>query len=510
MSVEIGLGTPLADALNAAIQPKLLEVGWGTGGGDDSALAEYIILMLVNGKTQDQIAAELAGDLLNLSPDDPVVHDFSKWLFDQIHILSTHDGQGNGGDSMGDFSPGDAAGGDMDTDMGSHGMPELNAPTGPRSMRNGNFRGGRDKRMFGHMSKAMERSNDTVLHRVRGQTGNERINTHGRAPPTGPRGGRGGLMRNHNNNSSSNNINNNISRGLAVGAMAGAAGGPVFPQWQMQGPPSQIDVMAMLEQQSQMMLELSQQMMNNGNRGFGHQRRGKSLFERTQDPRHKNNFRRGQGQGQGQGGQADANEDETNMENAAEGEDVDMAGKRDAPNPDETVCKYNLHCTNKDCKFAHQSPAAPPGVSIDINDICSFGAACKNRKCVGRHPSPAARLAHQGEQDCKFFPNCQNPRCPFRHPAMPLCRNGADCTTPNCTFTHVKTKCKYIPCLNPTCAFAHEEGQQGGFKDKVWTPDQGQGHFSERKFVDDTAEEELIKPDTENKEEMVQDEEIIG
>lgn len=126
MSVEIGLGTPLADALNAAIQPKLLEVGWGTGGSDDSALAEYIILMLVNGKTQDQIAAELSGDLLNLSPDDPVVHDFSKWLFEQIHILSAQNGQGNGGDAGG-FSHGDATGGDMDTDMGSQDLSELNA-----------------------------------------------------------------------------------------------------------------------------------------------------------------------------------------------------------------------------------------------------------------------------------------------------------------------------------------------------------------------------------------------
>ncbi|KAL6896173.1 hypothetical protein HDV57DRAFT_481510 [Trichoderma longibrachiatum] len=497
MSVEIGLGTPLADALSAAIQPKLVEVGWGTGGGDESALAEYIILMLVNGKTQDQIAAELSGDLLNLPLDDPVVHDFSRWLFEQIHMLNAQGGQGNSGDSMGNTSQGDAAGA-MDTEMGSSNTGELNAPTGPRSMRNGNgnIRGGRDKRMFGQMSKAMDRSNDNVLHRVRTQTGGERINTHGRAPPSGPRGGRGGLMRNQNN------------RGMPVGPMGGAPGAPGFPQWPMpQGHPSQLDVMALLEQQSQMMLELSQQMMNNGNRGFGHQRRGKSLFERTQDPRHKNNFRRGQGQAQGQ---PDANGEDSNMEGGAEGEDVDMGGKREPPNPDETVCKYNLHCTNKDCKFAHQSPAAPPGTSVDVNDVCSFGAACKNRKCVGRHPSPAARLAHQSEQDCKFFPNCQNPRCPFKHPSMPLCRNGADCTTPNCKFTHVKTKCRFNPCLNPTCAFAHEEGQQGGFKDKVWTPGQGQEHVSERKFVDENAEEQLIRPETENKQEMARDEEITA
>src|SRR5271156_3094071 len=89
MSVEVSLETPLAEALNAAIQPKLVEVGWSTGGGDESALAEYIILMLVNGKTQDQIAAELSGDLLNLGPDDPGARDFSKWLFEQVEVLNS-------------------------------------------------------------------------------------------------------------------------------------------------------------------------------------------------------------------------------------------------------------------------------------------------------------------------------------------------------------------------------------------------------------------------------------
>jgi hypothetical protein len=173
-----------------------------------------------------------------------------------------------------------------------------------------------------------------------------------------------------------------------------------------------------------------------------------------------------------------------------------MSGeKRNPPNPDDSICKYNLHCTNRECKFAHQSPAAPPGVTVDVSDVCSFGAACKNRKCVGRHPSPATKLAHQGEQDCKFFPNCHNPRCPFKHPSMPLCRNGANCTTEGCKFTHVKTKCKFNPCMNPTCAFAHDAGQQGGFKDKVWTAEAGQEHMSDRKFVAEDGQTELIKPD---------------
>lgn len=125
MPVEIVLGTPLADAINAAIQPKLLEVGWGSG-GSETALAEYIILMLVNGKTQDQIAAELSGDLLSLPLDDPDVLSFAKWLFEQINALN---GQVNGGQaSGGDFASQDnAMAGEMDTDMTANDTPELNA-----------------------------------------------------------------------------------------------------------------------------------------------------------------------------------------------------------------------------------------------------------------------------------------------------------------------------------------------------------------------------------------------
>ena len=97
MSVEVVLDSPLAQALNSAIQPKLVEVGWSTGGADDSALSEYIILMLVNGKTQDQIAAELSGDLLNLGPDDPGARDFSQWLFQQVDVLNSQQSGGDGG-----------------------------------------------------------------------------------------------------------------------------------------------------------------------------------------------------------------------------------------------------------------------------------------------------------------------------------------------------------------------------------------------------------------------------
>ncbi|KAL0938774.1 nuclear polyadenylated rna-binding protein [Colletotrichum truncatum] len=485
MTVQVVLNTPLADALSAAIQPKLIEAGWAS---DDAALAEYIILMLVNGRTQEQIAHELATDLLGLAPDDPACSDFAAWLFQQVEQLNAqlNGTQPEGGNAMAGMPQQNAGFGDMDTDMGANEANELNAPTGPRSMRNGpNPRGGREKRMLGHMSKAMDRSTDSVLHRTRG---NDRINSHARGPPTGPRGGMGRGGR------SMNGRGVNIQAGL--NAMAGMNGQQVPPgmngmngmngAWAMPGQqPNQMDLMAMMEQQAQMMSQLQQQLMNQSG-GRGGRRGGKSLFDRTQN---RNNFRNNR---------QPNDKSDSAMTEGAEGDDVEMGqSKREPPNPDETVCKYNLHCTNKECKFAHQSPAAPPGTTVDLNDVCTFGAACKNRKCVGRHPSPAARLAHQSEQDCKFFPNCTNPRCPFRHPEMPLCRNGAGCTTEGCKFTHVKIKCRFNPCKNPHCVYTHDEGQQGVFKDKVWTAD-GNSHVSERQYVDPKAETEVILPESEN------------
>ncbi|KAL7628786.1 hypothetical protein AAE478_000301 [Parahypoxylon ruwenzoriense] len=491
MAIEVAMNTPLADALNMAIQPKLVEVGWATGGADDSALSEYIVLMLVNGKTQDQIAAELAGDLLSLGPDDPGARDFAKWLFDQIEALNA---RLNGAPIQLDSTAGGAfqnaavSSTDPDTEMSiSTDGPELIAPTGPKSMRNPNPRGGREKRMLGQMAKAMDRSHDSVLHRVRAN-GNERINAH-RAPPTGPRGafGRG-----------NNRMANNRAAGFATHLNQMAGGMPPIPgapgmngvndmNWMMQGGGGQEQIFSLLQQQNQMMMQLQQQLaqQNQGGRP-----QGRSLFDRVQNPR---GARRG---GHGHvNGHRSHQADSTNVnETGAEVDDVDMTQRRELLNPETTVCKYNLTCTNKDCKYAHQSPAAPPNTTVDVNDTCMYGAACKNRKCVGRHPSPATKRAHQNEQECKFYPNCANPNCPFKHPDMPPCRNGGDCAVEGCKFTHLTTMCKYKPCTNRFCPYKHEEGQRGTFQDKVWTADGTGGHVSERKFVDQTGLEELVMP----------------
>ncbi|KAG8532644.1 uncharacterized protein KY384_002521 [Bacidia gigantensis] len=518
MAVEVALNTPLADALGNAVQSKLMETGWAAGGLDDSALGEYIILMLVNGKTQDQIAEELSTDLLSLPLEDTGPAEFSRWLFEQVGVLddelngrlpeqlpqmqSTHHAEDQGTSIRGAASrqSGDASGGDFEMREAIDDVQDGNmcvfshrvalparvltlffSPTGPKSMRNGSRAGVGNKRMVGQLNKAMDRSGEASLHRVRAQQGSERINMHNRQPPKGPR----------NDQSWNSRL---LANGRPTGGPNGAKNGPPGAATMQMTPQQQMQLMAMLEQQAQMMAQIMPQQMPGMslpgvNPAFqnGGQAPGKSLLRESKV------IRDGKG-GFAAKNQADIDQPTSNGNTSSSMEvEVSQIGES---SPD-TICKFNLKCTKKDCSYAHQSPAAPPNITVDVHDICPFGAACKNKKCVGRHPSPFQKVAHASEQDCKFFPNCTNASCPFRHPTMPMCRNGADCNREGCKFTHVRIMCKYNPCLNPDCVYKHAEGQKRGkYGDKVWTADQEKEHVSERKFIDDEmGEEELVRPD---------------
>jgi hypothetical protein len=375
-------------------------------------------------------------------------------------------------------------------------------------------------RMMGQINKAMDRTNDSVLHRVRPQQGTERINSHSREPPRGPRGNNG--LRNP-----------RIMNGRPMGGMnvpnPGMAQSPASSFMNMT-PQQQMQLFSMYEEQARMMATIfspgGQQLPGMPqpaiNPAFqnGAAPQGGSLFDRVQpNPhqqqrgrRHQNDFSKNQNQTLNQQQNQPTPMDTENPAATSTTPDPTSSMEVESSQPSKptaldatTPCKFNLHCTKQDCPYTHQSPAAPPGAPIDASDPCPFGAACKNTKCVARHPSPAQKLAHQTEQECKYQSNCTNPKCPFRHPTMPMCRNGADCKIPGCKFTHIKMACKYNPCLNARCPFKHSEGQQRGkYVDRVWTKEQGEGaegmeHVSERKFVEDeNAEEELIKPGKED------------
>ena len=488
MAAQVVANTTGATMLQSAVQTRLVELGWSTDGADDNSLAEYVVLMLQNGKTPQQVGAEMSSDM---GMDEAAASDFGHWLSEQIQLIGgqpAEDPQSAGtiqhrtgtpqedahSSGMVDADMNDAADSvdQADTSMcvspySQEILTDMNSPTGPRSMRDqrSNTPRGRDRRMLGHVNKALDRSGDGSLHRIKGAAGGAgRINTHAH-PPRGPRNQmntRGGHAQRMTN--------------VAAQAMQNGLPGTITPQQQMQ-------LLAMYEQQAQMMASIF-----NGqsppNFPGQMQTGGKSLFDRVgKNGRHGSHNQTGQQDGE-------------DMLDAPTDGSMDVDGVR--PDSSTTMCRFNLSCTNPNCFYVHQSPAATPGTTVDMADTCSFGVACKNRKCVGKHPSPAKLGPMRSEQECKFYPNCTNPSCPFKHPTMPPCRNGADCSVSGCKFSHTKTECKFNPCLNPVCPFKHKEGQRRGtFQDKVWTSGvegDGDAHVSERNFVTEEGEEDLVIP----------------
>lgn len=520
MSVTLEANSPLAISLQEAIQPKLVENGW-VAEETDATLAEYITMMLVNGKTEDQLAPELSQDLLGIEDPDgeQKVKAFVRWLFEEVKVQSeppVKEEQMNGMDaSAHDFVPAaqDAAMSDAQSmevsaayvvsrtphplmcsfsaqgkDLHSYMRTDSTCrPSGPKAMRNGSVgqRQPRDNRMLSQVNKQLSSNLPDPLKRIKGaasgQTG--RINSHtGREPPKGPR--------NQKLANGMNRMMNSGPRGMPPQGM------PMMNGAAQMNPQQTMQLLQMMEQQSAMLAQMltpgQQQDVANGKLPSGgytnphfqpNGNHSKSMFDRLE---------------------------KSVKRPRTQGSDAEMQDSDSAPaDPENTPCKFKLECKNPACPYAHQSPATTRDVAIDMSDTCTFGAACKNYKCTGKHPSPAKRNTHLQEVECRFQPNCTNPKCPFKHSNVPPCKFGADCTKPGCPFLHSKIECRYNPCTNAFCQFKHAEGQKRGkFEDKVWTAENGEGEGFDREAAvkmdkterfaglkrEEGAAEELILP----------------
>lgn len=107
------------------------------------------------------------------------------------------------------------------------------------------------------------------------------------------------------------------------------------------------------------------------------------------------------------------------------------------------ICEYHhprIPCkTFPNCKFADKC--------LYIHPNCKFDALCTRRDCPFTHASKRAfspgsipycvvikNKIPPAKKNCRFFPNCFNSKCPYIHPK--ICRYGANCQTPNCSFNH--------------------------------------------------------------------------
>lgn len=518
-SAVVDAGSDHAQQLQNAIQPKLMENGWVTD-ENDMTLAEYVTMMIVNGRDAQGVQAELGTDLLAIGDDNPEVIDFTKWLFDQVQTITQPQQQqaqqteNNGahqeqaqqstsGDAMMEdsASPAEAPYVNFSHFNQFHGNRYMrqprpwgiqqpyqqltqHRPTGPRSMRNGSGpQRGRGGRMLNQLNRNLDRSElPDNLRRIKGAAGGVgggRINSHSSrdAAPRGPK--------------------HSIARG--VGRMLnGGRGGPQNGMGMMGAAPGvdsqqQMQFMQMMEMQANMFQQMLQAIPNgaggpNGGRGGA---RGRGT--------------RGGARG-GRGGQQQAptlHAVDGKMPDGAlpsgphaggaDGMDVD--GDENGGGKFSSPCRFDLSCTNPACGFAHRGPRTTLETvpTLDMTATCSYAGKCTNKSCTARHPSPASAKPGAIPVPCKFYPNCQNAQCPFTHPNVRPCKNGGDCTTPGCTFGHSTIVCRYNPCLNQNCPYKHEAGQKRGkFEDKVWTPGDKAERFAD--FKKEDGPEELILP----------------
>ncbi|KAH9922064.1 uncharacterized protein B0H18DRAFT_1105731 [Fomitopsis serialis] len=134
-----------------------------------------------------------------------------------------------------------------------------------------------------------------------------------------------------------------------------------------------------------------------------------------------------------------------------------------------TLCKFGLKCTNALCRYSHPSPVATPESGVVLsNEACVNGKNCKDKDCIKAHVSPAV-LNPNAEQLKPSTYSSPAPPVTHSHPQSPtLCRYGAACTRPNCTFAHpsrapsnaASIPCKFgTACTRANCPFQHPEGR---------------------------------------------------
>lgn len=121
------------------------------------------------------------------------------------------------------------------------------------------------------------------------------------------------------------------------------------------------------------------------------------------------------------------------------------------------LCRFAEGCTNKPCVFGHPSPASVAGSSVVLDpSACTSGKDCADKDCAKAHPSPALNYAPKAD-------------------------------------TMATVQCRFRPCLNSYCRFAHDPGQKaaaafGPPRNMVWTPGMT---TADRVFVTDEPTEQL-------------------
>ncbi|GAA96905.1 uncharacterized protein L969DRAFT_90320 [Mixia osmundae IAM 14324] len=152
----------------------------------------------------------------------------------------------------------------------------------------------------------------------------------------------------------------------------------------------------------------------------------------------------------------------------------------------EDICKFGTKCKDAFCRFSHPSPAATLESGLVLStENCEHQADCTDKDCPKRHISSAQKNpelvqasaiaylskapsapqypppssfgpSHKQGAPCKFGAKCTRPGCYFVHPwdhagaQQTTCRFGADCTRADCKFAHPPGRARKTPNLSQT------------------------------------------------------------
>lgn len=481
MAFGLTIGTERANVLQTAIQDELANRGWGTE--PDVTMAEYITIMLINGKSEEQINNELM-DLIGPDYDES----FGKWLFVEA-------GKGSSEANPTPPTPPTTQSNKQDTPLDRRDQPIPNANDAPLQRR----QGGQPRPHHPATNQALPSGTKrSASPSSLGPNKSRRTDV-----PSGPRA----MLREGRDSHGGGNTGRSLLE--RVGPR-----GPGFPQEQQQpqipvppvfqnGMVPGVDMNAAIAAQMGNPILLQEMMMNQmalmaqmagamgmvppgtfipGQPGFQDMGMANGMNNGFVPPHQQRQQQQNSGRrGPNNRGQKSQREEHANPQPQPPPAPAPpvvapqpvQATPAPAPTqrrptyapPDRpqspTLCKYSLKCTNPSCRYSHPSPVATQESGIVLsNDPCEQGKDCKDKDCVKAHVSPAVLKPKALEQNRPLPPPVvQHQPSP---PAQVQCRYGASCTKVGCPFLHPysSTQCRYgTGCTRANCHFQHPEGR---------------------------------------------------